>query len=160
MTLTTIEFMGVFSFRFVGWHLNVFMVNSPRNLMCGHSVLPCGKFSPLQRNSLTVTCQTSRSLMMHSKARIAHYCQNQRCAHSKCIKSCWNAGHTIPTDEQHLRNFYSCLPLMTLISKTSFSITLWCRYTVLLDSLYISMWMSVNICWSRSSIKFTLRGPL
>ena len=49
MTLTTIAFTSVVSFQFVGWHLNVFTVNSHRSLMCGHLVLPCGKSSPLQK---------------------------------------------------------------------------------------------------------------
>ena len=50
------------------------MVNSHKRLMCGHLVLQCGKSSPLQRNSHTVTCQISRSLRMHSKARIIASC--------------------------------------------------------------------------------------
>ena len=40
-----------------------------KSLMCGHLVLPCGKSSPLQKNSHTMTCQISRSLRMHSKGK-------------------------------------------------------------------------------------------
>ena len=114
MILTTIAFMGVLSFLFDGWHLNAFTVNSHKSLMCGHLVLPYGKFSTLQGNNRTVTCQISRSLRMHSEARIARYCQNQTCAHLKCIKSCWNAGHTTLSSEQHLRNSFSCLKPFTV----------------------------------------------
>ena len=110
MTLTTTAFMGVFLFQFVGWHMNAFMVNSHKSLMCGHLVLPCGKSSPLQRNNHTMTCQISRSLRMHSKGRIARHCLDQTCAHSKCIKSCWNAGSTTLISEQHLRNFSDYSP--------------------------------------------------
>ena len=73
-------------------------------------VLPCGKSSPLQRNNHTMTCQISRSLRMHSKGRIARHCLDQTCAHSKCIKSCWNAGSTTLISEQHLRNFSNYSP--------------------------------------------------
>ena len=61
------HYYHVLSFRFAGWHLNAFMVNSHRSPMCGHLVLPCGKSSHLQRYSRTVTCQISRSLRMHSR---------------------------------------------------------------------------------------------
>ena len=116
MILTTIAFMGVLSFQFVGWHLNAFMVNSHRSLMCGHLVLPCGKFSTLQSSNHTVTCQISRSFKMHLKVRIAHYWQNQTCAHSKCIKSYWNAGHTTLSSEQHLRTSFNCLQPFTVMN--------------------------------------------
>ena len=108
--------MVILLFQFVGCHLNAFMVNSHRSLMCGHLVLPCGKFLPLQKNNHTVTCQISRSLRMHSEGRIARYCQNQICAHLKCIKPCWNAGHTTLSSEQHLRNYFSCSPLFRVMS--------------------------------------------
>ena len=110
MTLTTIAFTVVFLFLFDGWHMNAFMVNSHKSLMCGHLVLPCGKSSPLQRNNHTMTCQISRSLRMHSKGRIAKHCLDQTCVLSKCIKSCWNAGNTALISGQHLRNFFSCSP--------------------------------------------------
>ena len=77
MTLTNTAFMGVLLFQFIGCHLNAFTVNSHRSLMCGHLVLRCGKFFPLQKNSHTMTCQISKSLRMHSKGRIARYWQNQ-----------------------------------------------------------------------------------
>ena len=73
MNLITIAFKGMLFFQFVGCQLNAFMVNSHRSLMCGHLVLPCGKSSPLQRNSHTMTCQISRSLRTHSKVKIVHY---------------------------------------------------------------------------------------
>ena len=44
MTLTTIAFKEPSCC--VGWHLN-----SRRSLMCGHLVLPCGNFSPLQKSN-------------------------------------------------------------------------------------------------------------
>ena len=78
---STTAFMGVLFFRFVGCQLNAFTVNSHRSLMCGHLVLPCGKSSPLQKNSHTMTCQISRSLRMHSKARTARYWQDHTYAH-------------------------------------------------------------------------------
>ena len=115
MNLTITAFKGTLSFQFVGCHM-AFTVNSPRNLMCGHSVLPCGKSSLLQKYNHTMTCQISRLLRMHSEVRIAHHWQNQTCAHSKYIKSCWNAGHTTQSSEQHSRNFFSCLLPITLIS--------------------------------------------
>ena len=115
MTLTTTAFMGMLFFQFVGCQLNAFMVNSHRSLMCGHLVLACGKSSALQKNSHTMTCQISRSLRMHSKWKIARYCQNQTCAHLKCIKSCWNAGHTIPNSEPHLRNSCIYSPLFSAV---------------------------------------------
>ena len=116
MTLTTTAFKDMLFFQFDGWHMNVFTVNSPKSLMCGHLVLPCGKSSPLQRNNHTMTCQMSRSLRMHSKARIARYRQNQTCAQSKCIKLCLDAGHTTPSGGQHFRNFFSCLLLFKMMN--------------------------------------------
>ena len=79
---------GVLFFQFVGCQLSAFMVNFHKSLMCGHLVLLHGKSSPLQRNSHTMTCQISKSLMMQSKARIASCWQDQTCAHLKCMKSC------------------------------------------------------------------------
>ena len=67
MNHTTTAFMDALPFQFVGCHLNAFMVNSHKSLMCGHSVLLHGKSSPLQRNSHTMTCKL---LMIRSKARI------------------------------------------------------------------------------------------
>ena len=131
MTLTTTAFMDVLLFQFVGWHMNAFMVNFHKSLMCGHLVLPCGKSSLLQRNSHTMTCQISRSLRMLSKVRIARHWLDQTCAHLKCIKLCWNAGPTIPSNEQHLNNSFSCSPLFT----KTFSFDNSMMYS-LLDSFY------------------------
>ena len=123
MTLTTIAFMGVLLSRFVGCHLNAFMVNSHRSLMCGHLVLPCGKSSLLQGNNRTMTCQISRSLRMHSKVRIARQWLDQTCVPLKCTRLCWNAGPTTQSSEQHLRTFFSCLPPFTLMNDVYFCIT-------------------------------------
>ena len=34
----------------------------------------------------------------------------------KCIRLCWNAGPTTQSSEQHLRNFFNCLPPFTLMN--------------------------------------------
>ena len=60
MNVTTTTFKGVQSFQFIGCQSNAFTVNFHRSLMCGHSVLPHGKSSPLQRNSHTRECQISK----------------------------------------------------------------------------------------------------
>ena len=75
MTLTTTAFMDMLFFQFVGCQLNAFMVNSHRSLMYENLVLPCMKSLLLQKNNHTMTCQISRSLRMHSKGTIAHYCR-------------------------------------------------------------------------------------
>ena len=119
MTLTTTAFMGMLFFQFVGCQLNAFMVNSHRSLMYGNLVLPCMKSSLLQKNSHTMTCQISRSLRMHSKGTIAHYCCKILSKPDMCplevyeiMLKCW--AHN-SNSEPHLRNSFIYSPLFSVV---------------------------------------------